>query len=598
MAFLERGKELLGTGVIGWKNHGHSEDRPCCGVDAFVDFVAFLVILSTIQCPRQAQGPFLFPAGNSLAETILVSDLRNASSGERLLAITLQGKINSMKESQIYLLLAEWDLFWLDRLREKGYIRTTVEADLQGLLDRYGDIFDTAVVPDDHVPATINVATMMAALSNAIVVEPQCLDLLAGEKRLEDLRGRWQRDVDAYRWAKVHLWPEMNPKVLACYNPSSCPHFLRDYLVSNKIFTFWITSQDGEDRTVSFHEEEKAFAESLFLATSPPTPILGFWHSGSDPGIHEYTGVGWAGEYGVLTVPCDFATNMSLLSGVRSDLSRAVKHYHARSDAAKISLDQGKVYVAFHVIESGDAPSYWQNRQYKVWEDPVRGSVPIHWSLGPGLLELMPPIAEWFLEHASARDQFFLGISGAAYVHPYRGLFQKTNDPEGLWVEYLSLTGNYLRILGLDAVGLYTDSWKPFIRDSQDPVTLRFAEGIPGIRFLLLGMGRDHGVTVSNAIYELGRDRVMVCHILTRWLPEWTRFSRQEQIDWLVREIRCQTPEIRPAFMNVMALSWVYGPEEIQAVLRGLGDSYQAILLPEMKTLLLEARQLGPLGEK
>lgn len=121
----------------------------------------------------------------------------------------------------------------------------------------------------------------------------------------------------------------------------------------------------------------------------------------------------------------------------------------------------------------------------------------------------------------------------------------------------------------------------------MDPVTRRFS-GDPA-RMLVLGMGRDEGMTAANGTYLLPGADALVTHILTRWPPDHGERSREENIAWLVDEIRANTPAERPVFMTVMALSWAHDPSTLRAVLERLGEQYAPVLLPEYRDLWEEA---------
>lgn len=119
---------------------------------------------------------------------------------------------------------------------------------------------------------------------------------------------------------------------------------------------------------------------------------------------------------------------------------------------------------------------------------------------------------------------------------------------------------------------------------------MRFAEGVTGVRTLVLGMGRDEGVDALNGNYVLGKTDVLVSHILTRWPVDYARRTREENVAWLVDDIRAHTPVQRPAFMHVMALSWAYRPGEMAEVRKRLGDGYVPVTLPEFSQLYRTAQ--------
>lgn len=495
---------------------------------------------------------------------------------------TLQGMVNRGTETRLWLRLAPCDEFWLAELIRKQYVEKAVPLSAAEALEKYAESFRSAVVYDPAIPASINVATMIASLENGIVIAPDRVDDIQKlGKEIEDLRGRWKSNVKAYRWAFETLWPRMNHRVLACYHPSATAHHLRDYLVRNRVFHFWVTSREKADGVVADHAAEAAFLKELLSKTPVGIPVIGFWFSGMDSGVDEYPGVGLAGEYGKITVVCDWATNLSLLSGVRVDLGEVVRQYRERLEKKAQAMVQDRVYIAYDIVESGDSPSYLETRQQEVWKDPKRGTLPINWSMGPAIFDLAPPIAAYYYEQATPKDYLYPAISGAGYCHPYRSLMKRCPEPEMAWREYLTRTAYDLHRMGGNELGLYTDAWTKFDRAKKDPVTLRFIRGILGVKMLVLGMGRDEGMTAENGNYMLGAPPALVSHILTRWPIDYAKKTREENIQWLVEDIRAHTPATRPAFVQVMALSWVYGPSEIAEVQQRLGEDYVPVTLPE-----------------
>jgi len=526
----------------------------------------------------------LFPDGSPPAEVVDVVDIRSASADTKLAAFTLQGQINRKPKAKAYLLSGESDVFWLDWMKEKGYIHDTRRLSLSQYFHEYRDTYRSVVVYDPELPATINIATMVASLDDGIVIAPADLKKHGNEKTVVDLRGRWKTNVEAYRWALSNLWERMNHSLLACFHPNYIPHNLRDYLIRNQVFTFWITGREEEDGVKSSFSSERQFAEELFSLSPVNIPVIGFWGSGGDAGITEYEGVGLAGQYGKLTVPCDWTTNLSFLSGIPVDFEKLVAEYKKLPTPQEHTLENDKVYISFDIVESGDAPVYWQNVQRTVWQDSGRGKIPIGWSLGPSAIELIPPIMAWFYEKATWNDDFIMGISGACYVHPYRDFMAKVADPESAWKDYLRLTQHYMDILDLRDIYLYTDAWKPFERGVRDPVTMRFAHGLENLDSLILGMGRDEGITRTSPNYFTEQSDVLVSHIFTRWDTNNVKHIPENR-KWLIDEIRKNTPTKRPAFMHIHALSWGYHPSDLLAVLEELGNEYVAVSAADFRRL-------------
>jgi hypothetical protein len=550
----------------------------------------FLLTLMMAGCASASVEARWFPASPPPASDMAVVDVRTESAGTKLAMTTLQGIVNQGETTRLYLLLQDHDVFWLDHLKDHAHLTNTRSLNLEEAFDLFREDVAGAVIIDPGVPATINVATMMASVDQLLVLDPSMIDRAEGLDNVIDLRGRWSTNVEAQEWAFEHLRPRMSPDVLACYHPTSIPHHMRDYFVQQRVFTFWITSEEKQDGVVSNHAAERAFAEKLFAASPPNTPVLGFLYSGQDHGINEYTGVKLAGEYGMITVPCDWGSNTSVHSGIPADVKAAAARWRARMDEIPApTVDENKVYVALDILDSGDAPHYWMTNQYRVFQDPARGSVPINWSLGVATAELYPAVLAWHYDNATLADTFFCGLSGLGYMFPYLGYASRRSDADLTWRELLSATDASMRDLQLKAIVLYTDSWKPFPRDAYDPITMRYIDNVPSATLLILGMGRD-GDSNPEPNYLLGDRNVLVSHAMTRWDPQNTG-RNPENIQWLADEIRKQTPATRPAFLHVQCLSWSYHPTDLRAVMDELGEEYEPVTLDAFESLWRQAHE-------
>jgi len=531
-----------------------------------------------------------FPQGSPLADVVDLVNVSGTSSDTKLAAITLQGQINSGPQSKVFLYLATWDPFWLARLLETGRIEQINSLSIQSYFQKYANSYQKVVVYDPDLLATVNIATMIASLENGIVIHPDDIADYGTGKTVHDLRGLWTSNVDAYQWAFDNLWTQMNQYMLACYHPTALSHHIRDYLIRNKVFTFWVTSYTMDDPPKSDYNAEKIFLEQLLAASPENIPVIGFWYNGaSAPGIGETEGVRLSTKYGKLTTASAWPTNLSLISGTQVDWQLVLAQYNSRPVRPCPQLDLTKVYICFDIVDSGDAPGYWMYQQYNVWQDSNRGNVPINWSLGPGAIELMPAIMEWFYTQAEPNDNFYMGLSGAGYAFPYNDFMANATNPDAAWGDYLSLTQHYVDSLGLSQIGLYTNiGWFCFNRVTQTPITRRFANGLKNVETLLLGLGRDDCV-YPDFNYMMGDNNdVLVSHITTRWNTSDISRSHANNV-WLADDIRNNTPTGRPAFMHVMALSWSYYPSDLLDVLNELGDEYVAVSAADFKSLYMQA---------
>ena len=90
---------------------------------------------------------------------------------------------------------------------------------------------------------------------------------------LDDLRGKWTTRADAYRWAFDHLWPRLNHHVIACVWPNILEP--RDYLVENKVFTFFISGPNDRGPAGSSAAEVELM-ERLLAKMPVNIPVMGY----------------------------------------------------------------------------------------------------------------------------------------------------------------------------------------------------------------------------------------------------------------------------------------------------------------------------------
>jgi GxGYxYP putative glycoside hydrolase C-terminal domain/GxGYxYP third domain/GxGYxYP_N second domain/GxGYxYP_N 1st domain len=550
---------------------GNHSARPLAWLLILMSMAA-LPVRAADESPTPASA--LFPRNSPPAQSLHVLDVSKEEQGVKLAMSALQGIVNR-SQPRIYLLRrVDADRFWLEAMRTYGDTgpEKVVESP-RAMLELYRSEIKGAVVYDPDFPASINIATMVAGVRDLVT----CTAELADDWDLpivEDLRDRWSTNADAYRWAYQTLWPEQDHTVLCCLAPHAADYMMRDYLISHRIFTFWITGKADASSPGARPNAEKMLFEALFAKMDDNMPVLGFWHAqvGKDIiGMGEYHGVKWAGEFGKFTVVCDWAANLSVHSGVQVDASR-----FRQSRPAPKELDSKTVYLCLTGIESGDCPSYWLHRQRTLWQDPKRGRVPMNWSVAPATIDLMPGVLRWYYDRATPNDFFLCSISGVGYVYPFEGYGARTIDPGATFAAYIDLTRRHMARLDLTITGIYSHPFSDYQFGADDAVLNRYVEGIPELDAILCGMGRDNNITPANANGFLKRD-VPVMHCLTRWSRDPKCVTRDQKIAWLADSIRAQTPKARPGFLHAMAYSWHYDPGMLAEVVASLGPGYTAV---------------------
>ena len=184
---------------------------------------------------------------------------------------SLQGIINR-KSPEVYVLSHQNSRpqFWLDLLAKDGRWLHGREpkrlADIDALVKLAGTRLKGAVIWDPAVPASVNVATTIAGVRDAVVLSPELADRYLAQWRLpvlKDLRGLFtgaetgSRKNDAYRWAIREYLAKgcCSSKRLCLFEDSFSTRasgdlgyvVTRDWAVKNRAFVFDL-SPWGDER--------------------------------------------------------------------------------------------------------------------------------------------------------------------------------------------------------------------------------------------------------------------------------------------------------------------------------------------------------------
>ena len=147
-------------------------------------------------------------------------DVSKLSGGDQTLLTTLQGIVNRT-EPELYFIYDTGtesvpDARWLSdmRLPKKEY------KDPLDLVAKYRGRIRGAIVHDPAVPDSLNVATTLAGLENAVVADADQAKA-HGLRIVKDLRGMFDDDrVKTYRWQLDNLFGKVTHKLLAGLPPT------------------------------------------------------------------------------------------------------------------------------------------------------------------------------------------------------------------------------------------------------------------------------------------------------------------------------------------------------------------------------------------
>ena len=537
-----------------------------------------LLVLGGARGPRwggvdAGEGTHLCPKSRRPARTlaaIRLEELTSFSWDMRLTLSCLQG-ITNRAQPRLYLIHDHYDELWLDWLRERGDVDTVEWLEVGQVFERFLPSGAPLYVTDPDVPASVNVATMLASVYGGVVATPNTLGLFrlkagsdanAPEAGLDLRSFAWKKDLDAYRWAWGRLDDQLSRQAVCILDPHEVA--LRDYLVEFKIPIVWISGPaDVKSNPRAAPEEEAQFARAMMMKWPPNIPCLG-WPSGGnkESGIGEDPGIDLTSECAKFN-PCTAfdaysptVGNLSVHSGTTANLRQAIP---------PITLDRDKVYLAF-IRSDGDGWNFQRHYYRKLFDDPAHGTVPVGWQLGSTAIDGQPDILDYYYKHARPGDCFVNALTGIGYIHESRYAQNYPPDERArIWKEYLRLSGIYRERLGATVMCTYQE---------MPPELLQMIAGTPGVRGIFSNYGRTDKTTLDNLASEA--DGVPVFRAVNRppYMLTYTPTARREAEQFTIKEITDWTPVRRPAFLYVFLANWLTNMEMLQNIARGLGKEY------------------------
>ncbi len=165
---------------------------------------------------------FYWPANRALprfAEPVHLdaADISKLPGDQQTVLVTLQGIVNR-KQPRLYWVMSgdQTDQTWLGTIG----IPNTMASDPWSLFTKYRREIRGAIVYDTNVPDTINVATSLAGLHDAVITTPELASSLK-LPILEDLRGRFKDKFAAYDWVLSNYWDRLTHRIVSAISPSN-----------------------------------------------------------------------------------------------------------------------------------------------------------------------------------------------------------------------------------------------------------------------------------------------------------------------------------------------------------------------------------------
>jgi len=504
-------------------------------------------------------------------QPIYVLDTRNLSENMKITCVTLQGLVNR-KEPKLYLLwygqsresfgvervvvspAPDCDTQWLQYYKEEhGLEHEPINSPIDAI-SKFASEVDGYIVYDPNFRDTINVATTMAGVKNAIVASPEHVEVLTslGLRPMEDLRGRWQNKLDAYRWAFKEFWPECSHKLLGSVeiDPRGFNrHHIRDYLVAHKVFTYDLSNNPRD-------KEEIALIDEIQSAAEPLSMVLGWRTSRDGPTYY----VARNAIHGNTAICCLASPNLSFHFHIKAK-TKVFKQKHKHIDPNQVRVEP-KVYVTF-MLTDGDSMHMMLSFQGDRWNDPNRGKVPFAWGILPLLLDFAPAVLEYYYKTLTENDYLVTAL-GLGYT--YLGLM-----PKEATINYYELLRKYVDKLDLKVLwAIDRDPFhKPFLDDPGhlQEVMKEHRSRLPNLIGVIEGFLQPPKIPILWA-----EDiPIVVCKVASHDVYQTYRDIRK----------MAEAFKERPLFLFVAVGNYISGVSEVKAVAELLDPAEYKVVLPD-----------------
>jgi GxGYxY sequence motif in domain of unknown function N-terminal/GxGYxYP putative glycoside hydrolase C-terminal domain len=495
----------------------------------------------------------ILPRSQAPASDLDVVDVRSLPEDERLAILCLQGIVNRTRP-KIYCITIDQDLFWLKRMQDRRWIKAShTLSGFSALYARYSHVIKGAVVADPALPATRNLATMLASVDDLIVCSKR-LQQLTHLPTKYDLTGRWKTSEQVYSWAFQNLWPRLNHQVIACSHPNQL--YLRDYLIANRIFIFWISGPIDGARPYANPDKEYALMENILAKMPVNIPVLSYPYAGKDIGVGEGPGVTLFAEFGKYLVGTTDTANLTVHSGIKID------RFKQKPSPPAPVLDRTKKYITFLISDGDNIPVLTGFNFPDLWKDPLRGKWPTAWTISPAAAMLVPDVVDYYYSTSTSNDAWIAAVSGIGYTYPDSyGVRFREPSKSSIYNGFLAQTAEYMNRMDQHILWpMNVTGWNAFDR---------YATRIPGLEGLFPDYGR-RAATYSDAVTSVSGN-VPVFSAVTTWQENVTD---EEAVKLMVNEIRHMSPKNGPAFLHIFVWNWGARLSVLQAVQRELGPDY------------------------
>ena len=415
------------------------------------------------------------------------------------------------------------------------------------LYKKYGNEVKMLYIYDKTLPDSINVAVMLAGRNKGIAVDSELAGQLADYGLAsEDVVKKYgfTDHIQVNQWIKDNMITKSNNKTVFVLNPRGRDEH-SDFLP--QAYDLAIATDSLIIHLNPYLKSEVALQTEILDRYPSDTLVIGW--AGADVEGDFVKSISSAGKSVVCT---DWGyANGSLWGGfqkfISSEKQPAIPEEYQVSD--------NTTYVAF-CVSDGDAWHYSARDLLSFWNQEVRGSVPIGWTIPALFSEASPLMLRYLYNTKSDADEFIQGPSGYGYV--YAGKM-----PEEAYDSYLKNSKLIMTVMGLNMVNYWDLSTgnNSMIGDNIDIIKKYATEVSPAAIF------RGHD---GDGSYYMDGETAIIQEVGNR-NGAGTK-SAQDIID-AVKRVEEKTIEGEPAFVMVNVEAWGDGVSSVQAAVAELNES-------------------------
>lgn len=432
------------------------------------------------------------------------------------------------------------DRYWLNKFTaEGGFLQNeqikTVDS-LDELVRIFGDSVNGIVLWDETVPATSNVAATICGIEGLLPirfdttpgsfytrfnlayphfsVKRNLTGMFKGEGIIPDSNrvSTGSAKCDAYIWAKEQYMdnglcnPELMGYFLDAYpwnlkgvmypdlqNTMVCNH---DYYISKKAFFFdltpWGDEVPNDDKQQKIGTDLMVLKEILMsqykLSGGDKIITIG----GFIPWFVKYTAESMEQcSHGAVETEWQYAEIISCYNGIMdadaygvSGLANASVYMHhplqeiySQARPGEKELEQ-KTYIMFYMGDY-DSACWLSNFIPRLWDDPMRGNIPLAWAFNPNLSDRVPHVFDYVYHSKTENDFFISGDSGAGYLNPLYLLEPREHSglPQGIepWILH---NKKYYEKFDISITGFVINGDKPINEEVQKAYATFSKDGV------------------------------------------------------------------------------------------------------------------------